>query len=134
MSTIEQSRAIAEQIARGFQTGQMADESLYAPDATTWHNVDETDIPHSQSRETMTLVRKVVPDFHAEDVHIHAWEDGFAMQYVFVGKANDGTSIRIPGCIIGTLKDGQIARIQEYVDSAHAAPLLAAMEKHAQTG
>ena len=44
-------------------------------------------------------------------------------QYVFVGTLPSGAALRIPACLIVTVRDGLVVRAQEYVDSAHAAAL-----------
>ena len=120
-------QAIGNRVAAAFASGKLPDDDLFAPDATGWHNTDEIEAPHGVAHERWAVVRGLFPDFHAIDTHVHAWASGFAMQYVFVGNSAKGATIRIPGCIIATLQDGKILRMQEYVDSAHAAPLMAAL-------
>ena len=127
MDAAERSLAVGQRVAAAFAGGSLPDDELFAPDATGWHNTDEIEAPHGTAHERWAVVRRLFPDFHAIDTHVHAWASGFAMQYVFVGSAANGTTIRIPGCIIATLRDGRIERMQEYVDSAHAAPLMAAL-------
>jgi ketosteroid isomerase-like protein len=128
MNDTERARAVAERVAAAFAGGNLPDDDLFDPDATGWHNTDEIEAPYATAHGRWAVVRGLFPDFHAIDTHVHAWATGFAMQYVFVGNAANGTTIRIPGCIVATLRDGRIARMQEYVDSAHAAPLMSVLE------
>ena len=127
-------QTIGEKVAAAFASGRLPDDSLYAPDATGWHNTDEIEAPHGVAHERWAFVRKLFPDFHATDPHVHSWDGGFAFQYVFVGNGAGGISIRIPGCIIATIGPNGITRMQEYVDSAHAAPLLEAMRAEGVLG
>lgn len=126
---IEQASRAASRFAELIAAGKIDAPGLYAPDATGWHNTDEVWAPMATAPERMAAVRKFVPDFHAQEIVTHPWAGGFAVQYAFVGTSVDGAEIRIPGCIVAVLgDDGLIQRVQEYVDSAHAAPLTKALE------
>jgi ketosteroid isomerase-like protein len=46
-------------------------------------------------------------------------------QHVLRGVAPNGTALEIPACIVCTVRDGRIVRLEEYLDSAHTAPLTA---------
>jgi hypothetical protein len=127
MTKSEETLAIARQVEQAFSSGRLPDDALYAPNATGWHNTDEIEVAHGSAHERWALVRSLFPDFHAEDTHVHAWDGGFAFQYVFVGNGPNGAKIRIPGCIVATLGKGGITRMQEYVDSAHATPIVEAL-------
>ncbi len=128
MSTIEQSARAVERFAALIARGEIDAPGLYAPDATGWHNTDEVWVAMKDSGASMAAVRQLVPDFHAEEIVTHPWAGGFAIQYAFVGTSVHGDKVRIPGCIVASVVDGLIARVQEYVDSAHAALLIEALE------
>ncbi len=128
MSAIEQSSRAVERFAELIARGEIDAPGLYAPDATGWHNTDEVWDVMKNAGARMSAVRQLVPDFHAEEIAAHPWPGGFAIQYAFVGKSTNGEKIRIPGCIVASVVDGLIARVQEYVDSAHAASLIEALE------
>lgn len=126
-NAIDDSRKAGERLAALISRGEIAEEGLYAPDAKGWHNTDEVWAPMSEAPLRMAAVRQIVPDFHAEDVVVHPFTGGFAMQYVFVGTSTAGKTVRIVGCIVAGVEGGRITRLQEYVDSAHAAPLVEAL-------
>lgn len=116
-------REIGEASKAALERGTAAPTEMYAEDATVWHNTDEVDAPAADGRQNMQILRTAVPDFRAAETQLHVWEDGCALQYAFVGTLPSGAALRIPGCIVITVRDGLIARVQEYVDSAHAAAL-----------
>ena len=116
-------REIAEAMMRALESGRAAAPDVYADEATVWHNTDEVDAPAADSVRNLELLKAAVPDFRAAETHAHAWEGGCALQYVFVGTLPSGAALRIPACLIVTVRDGLVVRAQEYVDSAHAAAL-----------
>ena len=116
-------RQIGEASKAALERGTAAPLEMYAADATVWHNTDEVDGPARDARGNLDILRAAVPNFRAAETRLHVWEDGCALQYAFVGTLPSGAALRIPGCIIVTVRDGLIARVQEYVDSAHAAAL-----------
>ena len=116
-------REIGEASKAALERGEGAPLEMYAEDATLWHNTDEVEGSATEGRRNLAILRSAVPDFHAAETRLHVWDDGCALQYAFVGTLPSGAALRIPGCIVITVRDGLIQRVQEYVDSAHAAPL-----------
>jgi len=91
---------------------------VFAPDATSWHNTDAVDHPQASRRGISERIRSVVPDFRFTDAVLHAWDGGFCVQYIVRGTLPDGSELASPTCMVGTVRDGRISRMQEYVDSA----------------
>lgn len=50
---------------------------------------------------------------------------GYIQQHVLRGTAPNGVEVAIPACLVVQLRDGLIARLDEYLDSAAVAPLIA---------
>jgi hypothetical protein len=117
-SETELSAQAASRLAKLIARGEIAEEGLYAGGATGWHNTDEVWAPMTEAPGRMAAIRRVVPDFHAEEIEMYAWAGGFVIQYAFVGTA-PGDRIRIVGCLVGTVVGKEIVRLREYVDSAH---------------
>ena len=124
MST--RARELAEGFVRTFNERAGADD-LYAPDATVWNNLTGAEQPHAAVSAITSAMQAALPDLRFDDVTVHAWDDGFAIQYTLAATAPDGTEIRVLACGIGAVRAGRIRRFQEYVDSAQAAPLGAAL-------
>ena len=120
---VGEAATVAERLATRMAAGEIGEPGLYAPDAMGWHNTNEVWAPLTEAPVRMAAVRRLVPDFHAEDIEVHPWAGGFAIQYVFVGTTTTGKKVRIVGCLVAAVVGGRITRLQEYVDSAHAAVL-----------
>jgi ketosteroid isomerase-like protein len=100
---------------------------LFAAQAVTWHNFDELEIPTEPgSYETIKAIRGVVPDFDFREIRGREAGDGVSVaQYVIGGALPDGSSLRAPGILVAHSTDGQITRLEEYLDTAQLAPLFA---------
>jgi uncharacterized protein len=59
-----------------------------------------------------------------EVVRRHELANGYVQEHVLHGIAPDGTALRAPACMIVTVREGRITRIDEYLDSAHVRALL----------
>ncbi|MDP9238313.1 MAG: nuclear transport factor 2 family protein [Chloroflexota bacterium] len=98
---------------------------MYAPDAVIWHNNDGVEQGVEQNLAVLSWVTKNIAGFRYEDARCQATADGFVEQHVTRGRARNGAELAMPACIVCTVVDGRITRVDEYLDSAHLAPLLA---------
>lgn len=98
--------------------------SIYAPDAVIWHAHTNAEQPVADNLRTLDMIAKHVKDFRYEDRRCEATESGFVEQHVVRGIAPSGAAFSIPACIICTVVDGRISRLEEYFDSAAASALL----------
>ncbi len=114
-------RLLAAIVAADFE----AVRGVYAPDAVVWHNYDGIAQSLDENLRVLRWVVRNVSELRYEDVRRLRTPEGFVQQHVLRCKALDGTAIAIPACLIGTVRDGRIVRLEEYFDSAHAAPLSA---------
>jgi len=128
--TVEGVRA-AWEVARlwlpAFVAGRRADESVYAPGVSTWHNVGEWEAP---IRSTPSRRRRMDAgaDLSVEDVKCRVFDGGFVVQAVTVGTSTSGARVRVPTCLVVTVIDGRIARFEEYADSAASTALFGAAD------
>lgn len=118
MDTAATTHTIAEKVAENWKQGTR-DASLYSPDATAWHNTDGVDQPMESREPIRQRLRQLIPDFRFDDAEPHGFDGGFVIQYVVRGTLPDGSELSSPACTVGTVKDGLITRVQEYIDSAH---------------
>src|SRR5687768_14261000 len=118
-------QALAEKVVESWKKGER-DESLFAPGATAWHNTDGQDQPMESREPIRQRLRTLIPDFRFDDAIPHGFEGGFVIQYVVRGTLPDGSELSSPACMVGTVNDGLITRVQEYIDSAHMQKLRAA--------
>ena len=67
-----------------------------------------------------------VRDLRYDVVRREELPGGYVQQHVLRGVAPDGSELRVPACMIVTVRDDHIARIDEYLDSAHVRALTTA--------
>jgi ketosteroid isomerase-like protein len=99
--------------------------AIYAPDARVWHNNDGQTQDVEQNLAVLGWVTKNISGLRYEDVRRQVTPSGFVQQHVLRGIAPNGTPLEIPACILCTVVNGRITRLDEYLDSAQIAPLLA---------
>lgn len=122
---VEEALAVARRWLPAFLEGRRADEELYAGTVTTWHNIGERE---SEVQATPSRTRQVQAgaDLRAEDVRLRVFDGGWVLQATTVGTSPAGAPVRIPTCLVVTLREGRIARFEEYADSRAAEALFGA--------
>lgn len=96
----------------------MAVAECYTPDARVWHGFDG--IAHDLASimvEWEALVANF-PQREFVDVHRQPTPDGFVQQHVMTGTTLSGIRKAWPVCVVVRIKDGRIARLDEYIDRA----------------
>lgn len=82
-------------------------------------------------RETLigfaTAVRAKVPDFRYEDIVCSATDEGFVEEHTIMGTLPDGEELNLRLCVIGTIADGKITQLREYLNTAAAMGLAKAL-------
>jgi len=116
---VEQALALARRWLPAFVAGRRADDDVYAEGVSTWHNIGEWE---AEIQRTPSRTRQVEAgaDLRIEDVRLRVFDGGWVVQATAVGTNADGESVRIPSCQVVTLRDGRIARFEEYADSRAA--------------
>ena len=118
----EEARAVAERWLPAFLEGRRADDDLYAAGVTTWHNIGDRE---AEIQRTPSRTRQVQAgaDLRVEDVRMQVFDGGWVLQATTVGTNAAGEPVRVPTCLVVTLRDGRIARFEEYADSRAAEQL-----------
>ena len=113
---------VADELFDAIQRGDIeAVRAIYAPDAVIWHNNDELEQTVDQNLAVLRWVCDNLADRAYEDVRRVEHDGGFVQQHV-LRFTKDGERREIPACIVVTLSpEGRIARLDEYLDSAHVA-------------
>jgi ketosteroid isomerase-like protein len=120
---------VAERLFAAIVAGDIdALRNIYAPDAVIWHNSDGVEQSVDDNLRVLRWVVTHIANLRYEDVRRHVTPAGFVQQHVLRGTAPNGQPFNIPACLVCTVKDGRITRLEEYLDSAHITPLLAAPE------
>jgi ketosteroid isomerase-like protein len=119
---VEQALAVAQRWLPAFLEGRRAADDVYAEGVTTWHNIGEreSEIQRTPSR---TRTNESGADLHVHDVRLRVFDGGWVLQSTTRGTNAAGDEVRIPSCLVVTLRAGKIARFEEYADSRAAEKL-----------
>ena len=124
MSTANETNMLADRFMRAIETGDLdAIRACYAPDARIWHNFDGLAQTVDENLKTLKWMDKRLFNRRYEIKSRHAFEGGYVQQHVLHGTLANGGAFSMPACLVVTLKDGRIARLEEYLDTAHTLPL-----------
>jgi ketosteroid isomerase-like protein len=120
-ATLELAKSLLDSVERG-DVETMT--TFFAPGATIWHNFDEVDGTVEQTAGFLRAVLTKVTRVRYEERRCSVTQSGFVHQHLFTAQRNDdGVRVRIPACLIASIEDGKITRVEEYMDSAHLAEL-----------
>jgi ketosteroid isomerase-like protein len=100
--------------------------ACYAPDARIWHNSDGAEQGVEENLRVLRWVDDRLKNRKYEIVSRRSFDGGFVQQHVLSGTLRNGNSFSMPACLVVTISDGRIARLDEYLDTAHVQPLLQA--------
>lgn len=119
--------ALARRFVTAIESGDLdAIRAIYAPDARIWHNTDGVDFPGQTVDENLKVLgwmRRVLSDISYDIARIDETPTGYVQQHVLRATTTLGEPFVLPACIICTVKAGRIVRLEEYLDTAHLAPL-----------
>jgi ketosteroid isomerase-like protein len=97
--------------------------AIYAPHAKIWHNFDSVEQTVEENMRVLTWFARTLPNRRYRVLRREATRDGYFQQHVVEAVLPDGTDWKMPACLVVTVKDGRITRLDEYLDSAQAAVL-----------
>ena len=98
-------------------------QAVCAPGAVLWINLGEHERALAASLPGFARLRSLVPDLRMEAVRRRGIAGGFVEQHVLTGTMPDGATLRVAGCFIGSVEQGRITRLEEYVDGTQAGAL-----------
>ena len=124
MTSRTEAEAVMDAFGAAFAAGDVvAIQSLYAPDAVIWHNNDGVE----QTGEHSLLVLRWLAE-HTTSRAYHDirrfFDDGRLIeQHTVVMETAAGVMVHCPACLVVEVREGLIARIDEYIDAAPFAAL-----------
>ncbi|KRB41005.1 MAG: nuclear transport factor 2 family protein [Pseudomonadota bacterium] len=122
MSEYDKTRALAARLFDAIERGDVDGVAdCYAPDLVVWHNFDNLDQSREDNLKTLAGMIERISERRYEQRRVDVFDGGFVQQHVLTGRRKDGVYVSMPGVLVGTLKDGKISRLNEYLDSAHVA-------------
>jgi ketosteroid isomerase-like protein len=101
--------------------------ALLAPDASFWVNIGSSSFSVDERLAVLEQERSHLVALTFEGVRTQATPTGFVVQLTTVATTTAGTDLRIPVCLVATADGDRVSRVEEYADSAEAAPLLRLM-------
>jgi ketosteroid isomerase-like protein len=117
---------LADRFFAAIEAGDIAAaRDIYAPDAEIWHNTDGLVQSPDDNARTLGWIAANLRDVSYTKVKRSATDDGFVQQHVLVATNRAGARIEVPACIVTTVRDGRITRLDEYLDSASVAAIMA---------
>lgn len=128
MVDVQSTKAVASGLTEAIRVNDAdALPGLYAPDAVIWHSTDQVEISVGQLQELMRAIARVATG----EVRVKALFEtpaGFVQtqenSYTFA----DGETTTFHAALVAWLgPDGRVTRLEEYLDGAGLAPLIAAL-------
>jgi ketosteroid isomerase-like protein len=123
MSSPAEIQSLAKRFFDSVEQGDIdALVDCYAPNAEIWHNTDELIQGPQDNKKTLSgMVTRIVDRLY-DDRRVEVFDGGFLQQHVLRGtRVQDGVRVHLPACVVCTVKDGKITRLDEYFDSARVA-------------
>lgn len=110
--------AIAEQLIAAINAEDTtAMRQIYAEDAKIWHDFDRQEQDSETNVQSLLVLRKALPDVQWVTTRIEPLPNGFLLTYELTMVFGE-KEIRIPACVIGTVQNDRITRLEEWVNSA----------------
>jgi uncharacterized protein len=118
--------ALAERLVQAIESAdEAAITAIYAPDARIWHNFDNKEQSVEENLRVLRWMTRTLSKRHYRVLRREAFPGGFVQQHILEGVLPDGQRFELAACLVCTVKDGRISRLDEYLDSASTKPLLA---------
>ncbi|ATC32538.1 nuclear transport factor 2 family protein [Caulobacter vibrioides] len=119
--------AFAQRFVAAIQAGDAeAVRAFYAPEAKIWHNIDHIEQTVDQNLKSLAWFVRTLPDRTYRVQRIAPLPDGFLQQHVLEATLPNGERWAMDACVVVRVEDGKITRLDEYLDSAKTAQLVAA--------
>ena len=101
---------------------------VVAANAVVWHNYDETEKPVAPRIDMLGRIRNVADDLRYDDRQYVALADGLILQHSVRGRLKNGEEFSVPVMMRVYIRDGQLARFEEYLDPAGFSSVYAALQ------
>lgn len=110
--------AIAERFCSAIEAADIAAlKELYAPDAEVWINTTNRCTLASDVMAFLPYLARNVANRRYLDRQVRSFSDGFVQRHRMTGIRKDGARVSVLACIVCTVANGRITRVEEYCDS-----------------
>jgi ketosteroid isomerase-like protein len=115
---------LAERMFRAIEAGDLDTlRTIYADDFVAWSNFDDGTKDVDATLGVLGWLCHKLGDRRYDVSRRELISGGFLQQHVLRGTAPDGTAIAMPACVIATVADGRVVRVDEYLDPSALAAL-----------
>jgi ketosteroid isomerase-like protein len=119
---------VAARLFGAIERGDVATvAALYAPDAVVWHSHDGATQSAAENVALLGAVVRRLRDLRYEDVRRQRTERGFVQQHVLRATTPAGEPVELVACVLCDVVAGRITRLDEYLDAAAVARVVAAL-------
>ena len=124
--TDDETLALADRMFRAIEVGDLDDlRACYDPGIIVWANYDDRELDLDRSLRVLTWLCSKLDGRRYEVKRRDLIPGGFLQEHVLCGTAPDGSAVAMPACIVATVLDGRITRINEYLDPVGVSALSA---------
>jgi ketosteroid isomerase-like protein len=117
----DQALQTADKLFHAIEAGDVeAIRNIYTADTKIWHNNDNIAQSVEQNLAVLKWVITNIQGLKYTEVRRQPTPRGFVQQHVLRGRFKD-KEIALPACVVATVEDGKITRLDEYLDSAQTA-------------
>jgi len=117
----EQAMETADKLFRAIESGDVdAIRNIYTHETKIWHNNDGIAQSVEENLAVLKWVIGNIKNVKYTEVHRQPTPTGFVQQHVLRGRFKD-KDVALPACIVATVENGHITRLDEYLDSAQTA-------------
>ncbi len=115
----ERIRELAVRFFDAIESGDITTvHGIYADNAVIWHNTDGKEASREENLRVLEGFIGAVSDRRYTNRRLNVFESGFVEQHELTGKLANGKTIALAACIVCTVSNGRITRLDEYFDSA----------------
>jgi ketosteroid isomerase-like protein len=115
---------LADRMFRAIEAGDLDTlRAIYAADFVAWSNFDDGTKDVDGTLAVLGWLCHKLGDRRYDVSRREVIDGGFLQQHVLRGTAPDGSAVAMPACIVATVTDGQVVRIDEYLDPSALAAL-----------
>lgn len=116
---------LLDRIVEAAQAGDPAGlDEVYTPDAVIWHSHDGKTQTLAQNMRLLVAIDAILADREYADRRVWVWEGGVTQTHTLRGtRRSDGVPVELHAVVVCQVSDGQISRLDEYLDPVEAAEL-----------
>ena len=97
-------------------------DRCYAPGMTLWSNLSGEEMTREENLAVLEKGHGLHRRRTYNDRIVSTLDDGFVVQYTVNVVAHNGAKVSLCACLVAEVRDGQITKLFEYLDSGKFSP------------